>query len=151
MSKQNTRLDHLMDRIKNHRLGVAIIILVGLITFLEAILSLFEAIPEESSAVVVANIELPTYVVLDQTHEDFNDAQQRLIELVQQNFSAIGYYWVPVFEPNGPPLFQVYLGPFKSRDTALQQLCRYNQLHSNSAVIRLTESGIDKKKYLCKQ
>ncbi len=71
-------------------------------------------------------IKLPAYVILDSAWKDKKEAQKRLVTLSHRGYSNSGYFWIPDFEfLSGAELFQVYIGPFKQRNDAINALCAY--------------------------
>jgi hypothetical protein len=78
--------------------------------------------------VVIDDIALPAYVILDSAFGEQSQAQRRLVELNRWGYSNTGFFWVPNFKYlSGKPLYQVYVGPFAAEETAVAELCAYNR------------------------
>lgn len=67
----------------------------------------------------------PAYVVADSAWETKQQAQRRIVDL-SRTYPNSGFLWIPDFDSlSGTELFQVYVGPFLTREEAEQATCDY--------------------------
>lgn len=87
----------------------------------------------------------PAYVVVDSAWETKTEAQTRIAEL-NNTYDNSGFIWIPDFNSlSGAPMFQVYVGPFQTREEAEQATCEYitrfrKKKHEHYAVLVSTQT-----------
>lgn len=132
MNSKETLFDRLTRRVKNSKLGVAVLFLAislgAIAQFSGALSGVVQQFYKPTPPVVIDNIELPAYAIMDRAFPTKNEARQRIVELGWKGYSKTGFVWIPNFEYlSGKELYQVYIGPFKDKDEAINALCRYNK------------------------
>ena len=55
-----------------------------------------------------------------------------------KNFEA-GYFFIPDYEPSGSRTYRVYIGPFLSRDLALQELSNAQQYIEDAYIVNMKQ------------
>jgi cell division septation protein DedD len=65
-------------------------------------------------------------------------AKQLVSVLRSKNFEA-GYFFIPDYEPSGSRMYRVYIGPFLSRDLALQELSNTKQYIKEAYIVNMKQ------------
>ncbi len=65
-------------------------------------------------------------------------AKQLANVLRAKNFEA-GYFFIPDYEPSGSRMYRVYIGPFLSRDLALQELSNTKQYIKEAYIVNMKQ------------
>jgi hypothetical protein len=65
-------------------------------------------------------------------------AKQLASVLRSKNFEA-GYFFIPDYEPSGSRTYRVYIGPFLSRDLALQELSNAQQYIKEAYIVNMKQ------------
>jgi len=145
MSGQPPLLDRITSRVKSNPIGVSVILVCALLglaaQFSGGIKAIAEVFTDRDAPAVIAGIELPAYVVLDSAWATKDEARRRLVVLSQSGYTNTGFFWIPDFEYlSGKSLWQVYVGPFRTREAALDALRTYNnRFHVSTYALRLSD------------
>ena len=148
MDSKETYFDRIMHKLKNYKV-VAILIVLGisigaLAQFTNSLKSIISTFYKQEEQKVIWGIELPAYVLTDSAYETQEEAGRQLAQLndkglrdpyFEENFKTkTGFFYIPDFPfLTNKQLYQVYIGPYQDKETAMAALCDYNRKYNRDS------------------